>query len=158
EEVRKAARSFNLMRDRIKRLMDERTAMLAAVGHDLRTPITRLRLRAEFIEDEGTRGQMLRDIEQLNGLVQSALSFLRDGQAPEPRTMVDVAALLQTISDEYGDLGNKVRYQGPDHLPAKVRPDDLYRAVANLVDNAIRFGTDVVVKLNAGGRGVVIDV
>jgi len=158
EEVRKAARSFNLMRDRIKRLMDERTAMLAAVGHDLRTPITRLRLRAEFIEDEVTREQMLRDIEQLNGLVQSALFFLRDGQAPDTRTVVDLAALLQTISDEHGDLGNKVRYEGPDHLPAKIRPDDLYRAVSNLVDNAIRFGTEVVVKLKPVDHAVRIEV
>src|SRR5262249_42357960 len=97
EEVAKAARAFNSMRDRIKHLIDERTAMLAAVGHDLRTPITRLRLRAEFIEDPVTRQQMLRDVEQLNGLVQSALSFLRDGQTPDTSTTVDVAALLQTI-------------------------------------------------------------
>jgi signal transduction histidine kinase len=158
EEVRKAARAFNLMRDRIKRLMQERTAMLAAVGHDLRTPITRLRLRAEFIEDEAVREQMMRDLEQLNGLVQSALSFLRDGQTPDTSTTVDLAALLQTVCDEFGDLGNKVRYEGPDHLPAKLRPDDLYRAVSNLVGNAIRFGTEVVVTLNATDRTVLIDV
>jgi signal transduction histidine kinase len=158
EEVRKAARAFNLMRDRIKRLMEERTAMLAAVGHDLRTPITRLRLRAEFIEDEAVREQMLRDLEQLNGLVQSALSFLRDGQTPDTRTTVDVAALLQTVCDEFGDLGNKVRYEGPNHLPAKLRPDDLSRAVSNLVGNAVRFGTEVAVKLNATDRAILIDV
>src|SRR5262249_40201084 len=116
EEVAKVARAFNSMRDRIEHLIDERTAMLAAVGHDLRTPITRLRLRAEFVEDPVTRQQMLRDLEQLNGMVQSALSFLRDGQTPDTSTMVDVAALLQTICDEFGDLGNKVSYQGPNRL------------------------------------------
>jgi len=158
EEVAKAARAFNSMRDRIKHLIDERTAMLAAVGHDLRTPITRLRLRAEFIEDPVTRQQMLRDVEQLNGLVQSALSFLRDGQTPDTSTTVDVAALLQTICDEFGDLGNKVSYQGPYRLAAKLRPDDLSRAVSNLVANAIRFGSEVVVTLSSTDQTLGIDV
>src|SRR5262249_7674272 len=118
----------------------------------------RLRLRAEFVEDEVTRQQMLRDLEQLNGLVQSALAFLRDGQTRDTSTTVDLVALLQTICDEFGDLGNKVSYHCPDHLPAKLRPDDLYRAVSNLVGNAIRFGSEVVVTLRATGEAVLIEV
>jgi len=158
EEIRAVARAFNRMSDRVKTLVGDRTRMLAAMGHDLRTPITRLRLRSEFIGDSELRGQMLRDLEQMNAMTEGVLVFLRDGRTREALTAVDVAATLQTICDQFADLGHDVQYEGPDHATLTARPDDLRRAVANLVDNAVRYGAHVVVRLTAGGGTLCIAV
>jgi signal transduction histidine kinase len=147
EEIRAVAKAFNRMSDRVKTLVGDRTRMLAAMGHDLRTPITRLRLRSEFIGDSDLRGQMLRDLDQMNAMTEGVLVFLRDGQTREAAAVVDVASSLQTICDQFTDLGHDVQYQGPDHATLTARPDDLRRAVANLVDNAVRYGAHTVVRL-----------
>jgi signal transduction histidine kinase len=158
-EVRTAARAFNRMQARIRRMVEDRTRMLAAVSHDLRTPITRLRLRAEFIEDETTRAQMLRDLDQMSAMIHAALSYLRDGQSAEARSLVDLASVLQTICDEFTDVGHTVGYEGPDHLLAAVRADEVNRAVVNLVENAVKFGTCAVVRLRPiASESVEIDV
>jgi len=146
-EVRTAARAFNRMQARIRRMVEDRTRMLAAVSHDLRTPITRLRLRAEFVEDETTRAQMLRDLDQMSGMIHAALSYLRDGQTAEGRSLVDLASLLQTLCDEFADIGHAVAYDGPGHLLATLRSDEVSRAVANLVENGVKWGAHVVVRL-----------
>jgi signal transduction histidine kinase len=158
EEIRAVARALNRMRERIRKLVDDRTRLLAAMGHDLRTPITRLRLRSEFVGDEELRGHMLRDLDQMKAMTDGVLSFLRDGEPREAATRIDLASSLQTICDQFGDLGYAVRYEGPDHLTVTARPDDLQRAVANLVDNAVRHGTSTVVWLAATPQSVVIDV
>ena len=154
-QVRTAARAFDRLQDRIRRMVADRTRMLAAVGHDLRTPVTRLRLRAEFIEDAATRTQMLRDLDQMAAMIHAALSYLRDGKAAEGRALVDLASLLQTVCDELADMGHTVTYDGPDHLAALVRPDELRRAVVNLVENAVKFGTHAVVGLRLDAADVI---
>ena len=146
------------MRERIRKLVDDRTRMLAAMGHDFRTPITRLRLRSEFIADEELRGQILRDLDQMMTMSDSALSFLRDGQAHEDATAIDVATSLQTICDQFSDLGHTVTYRGPDHFTLVARPSDLHRAVANLVDNAVRYGSNTQVRLSRDEAALRIDV
>ena len=158
EEIRKAAQAFNRMRDRIRRLVEERTRMLASVSHDLRTPITRLRLRAEFVEDEAVRQAMLQDLRLMEVLTDSALSFLRDQSAREPVTAVDLPALLQTVCDQSGGLGGSVAYEGPNHLVLRCRPDTLARAVTNLVDNAVKYGSAATVRLTQLVDSVAIDV
>ena len=158
EEVRVVARAFNRMRDRIRSLVDDRTRMLAAMGHDLRTPITRLRLRSEFIADVDLRQQMLRDLDQMRAMTDSVLSFLRDGKARDDAIAVDLASSLQTICDQFADLGHDVTYHGPDHARLIVHADDLQRAVANLVDNAVRHGTRVTARLVASGGTWRIEV
>jgi signal transduction histidine kinase len=158
EEIRAVAKAFNRMSDRVKALVGDRTRMLAAMGHDLRTPITRLRLRSEFIGDSDLRGQMLRDLDQMNAMTEDVLVFLRDGQTRETVTAVDVASSLQTICDQFTDLGHDVQYQGPDHATLTARPDDLRRAVANLVDNAVRYGTHVMVRLTSDNAELCIAV
>ena len=92
EEIRFVARALNRMRERITGLIDDRTKMLAAISHDLRTPITRMRLRAEFIEDEIYRSRMLDDLDQMRSMLKSVLSFLRNGSRLETMTLADVAA------------------------------------------------------------------
>ncbi|WP_237152272.1 ATP-binding protein [Oryzibacter oryziterrae] len=154
-EIRAAIAAFNRMRGRIGKLMGEKTQMLAAVSHDLRTPITRLRLRAEFIEDDSIREPMLADLDHMAALVQAALTHLSGASSTEPFARADLPSLLQTIADQFADCGYAVSYEGPEKLPAKVRLRDLQRAVTNLVDNGIRHGTVVTIRLEAPRAGEV---
>ncbi|MDI3567263.1 ATP-binding protein [Bradyrhizobium sp. Arg816] len=158
EEIRSVARALNRMHERIARLMSDRTRMLAAISHDLRTPITRLRLRAEFIEDEGNRRRMLIDLDQMRSMLESVLSLLRNDRKIEAVTLVDIASTLQLIADQFGDMGHVVRYDGPASATAAARPDDLHRGVTNLVENAVRFGAEVTIRLDVSGTRLVIDV
>ena len=106
-------RALNRMRERITGLIDDRTRMLAAISHDLRTPITRMRLRSEFIEDETHRSRMLADLDQMRSMLESVLSFLRNGRRLEAMTLVDIASTLQLVADQFADMGHKVAYDGP---------------------------------------------
>jgi signal transduction histidine kinase len=158
EEIRSVARALNRMRERITGLIDDRTRMLAAISHDLRTPITRMRLRSEFIEDETHRSRMLDDLDQMRSMLESVLSFLRNDRKLESMTLADVASTLQLITDQFADIGRKVSYDGPGHAMATVRPDDLHRSVTNLVENAVRFGAEAVIRLRMSGDQLTIDV
>lgn len=158
EEIRSVARALNRMHERIARLMADRTRMLAAISHDLRTPITRLRLRAEFIEDDGNRKRMLIDLDQMRSMLESVLSLLRNDRKIEAVTLVDIASTLQVIADQFGDVGHVVHYEGPLSATAAARPDDLHRGVTNLVENAVRFGAEVTIRLDVDGTRLVIDV
>ncbi|QOZ78676.1 two-component sensor histidine kinase [Bradyrhizobium sp. CCBAU 53351] len=157
EEIRSAARALNRMRDRIATLMNDRTRMLAAISHDLRTPITRLRLRSEYIEDPAQRTQTVRDLDQMQSMLESVLSLLRS-ESPVKPTLVDVAALLQMVCEQFSDSGFAVTYSGPNRAAFVLRPDEITRAVTNLVENATRFGTQIDVALTTVGDRLVIDV
>jgi signal transduction histidine kinase len=158
EEIRAVARALNRMRERITVLIDDRTKMLAAISHDLRTPITRLRLRSEFIEDDGHRRHMLRDLDQMRSMLEAVLSFLRNDRKLEAMTLTDIASTLQLIVDQFADIGHAVTYDGPSHAMAMARPDDLHRAVTNLVENAIKFGTEAKICLTMSAQSATIEV
>ena len=158
EEIRSVAKALNRMRERITTLIDDRTKMLAAISHDLRTPITRMRLRSEFIEDDAHRSRMLRDLDQMRSMLESVLSFLRNDRKLESMTLVDVASTLQLVTDQFADMGHKVAYDGPEHAMATVRPDDLHRSITNLVENAVRFGAEATIRLRISPDTVTIDV
>ncbi|WP_375464983.1 ATP-binding protein [uncultured Methylobacterium sp.] len=160
QEVIAVSRALDRMRGRVRRLIDDRTQMLAAISHDLRTPITRLRLRAEFIDDEPARAMMLRDLDQMNALVEAALSFVRDGQGRDGDTkaLVDVASIVQTVCDGFADIGADVAVTGSRHALVLGRPDELQRAITNLVDNAVKYGGSARVGMEATARGVRIEV
>jgi signal transduction histidine kinase len=158
EEIRSAARALNRMRERITVLIDDRTRMLAAISHDLRTPITRLRLRSEFIEDEVHRSHMLRDLDQMRSMLEAVLSFLRNDSKLESMTLIDIASTLQLVTDQFADIGSKVSYDGPRHAMVTARPGDLHRAVTNLVENAVKFGAETTVRLKISPRAVTIEV
>jgi signal transduction histidine kinase len=158
EEIRLLARALNRMRQRITALMNDRTKMLAAISHDLRTPLTRMRLRCEFVEDELQRSRMLADLDQMHSMLGSVLSFLRNGRKLEPMTLVDIASILQLVSDQFADVGHNVIYVGPTHAMATVRPDDLMRSVTNLVENAVKYGKEIVVRLTVSGTCLTIDI
>jgi signal transduction histidine kinase len=157
-EIRSVAKALNRMRERITTLIDDRTRMLAAISHDLRTPITRMRLRAEFIEDEAHRGRMMSDLDQMRSMLESVLSFLRNDRKLEAMTLTDIATTLQLVTDQFADMGHKVAYDGPEHAMAIVRPDDLSRSVTNLVENSVRFGAMATIRLRALPDVVTIEV
>jgi signal transduction histidine kinase len=158
EEIRSVAKALNRMRERITTLIDDRTKMLAAISHDLRTPITRMRLRSEFIEDDAHRGRMLHDLDQMRSMLESVLSFLRNDRKLESMTLVDIASALQLVTDQFGDMGYKVAYDGPEHAMAMVRPDDLHRSITNLTENAVRFGAEATIRLGIAPDTMTIDV
>jgi signal transduction histidine kinase len=157
-EIRAAARALNQMRERIKGLIDDRTRMLAAVSHDLRTPITRLRLRCEFIEDGVMRDQMLDELAHMNTMVEGVLNFLRDGESREQAATIDLATSLQTICDQFADTGRDVRYSGPNHVVIRAKAAELQRAITNLIDNATRYGRKVDVRLTQAAPSVIIAI
>jgi signal transduction histidine kinase len=158
EEIRFVAKALNRMRERIGGLIDDRTKMLAAISHDLRTPITRMRLRAEFIDDEVHRHRMMSDLDQMRSMLESVLSFLRNDRKLEAMTLTDIASTLQLVADQFADIGHNVAYEGPEHAMATVRPDDLTRTITNLVDNSVRYAALVTIRLTASADTAVIEV
>jgi signal transduction histidine kinase len=147
-EIRRLIAGFNAMQARIRRLIDERTRALAAVGHDLRTPLARLQLRTEAIGDEALRRDVAADIEGMEAMVNSLLAFLGGEAEPERPRRVDLAVLCASIADDASDHGHDVRYEGPSHLECDVRASGFRRAIVNLVDNAVHYGERVVVRLD----------
>jgi hypothetical protein len=156
-EVAQAAAAFNTMADRIGRFVADRTTMLAAIGHDLKTPITRLRLRAEFVEDEAQRAKILADLDEMEAMITGTLAFARDEAAAEPMGRVDLAELLRTIADEANDVAGRevVSLAVPAHLVVEARPLALKRALGNLVRNAVVYAGGCVVNLWGPDRGMV---
>ena len=148
-EVRRAIRAFNRMQERLRRYVDDRTMMMAAISHDLRTALTRLKLRAEFIDDDEQRGKAVADLDEMQSMLESTLAFARDESVQEPRSRVDLAALLQSLCSDHADVGRNVRYQGPDRVAFDGRPVALRRAFGNLIDNAVRYGNEAQVTLSA---------
>lgn len=152
-EVRRAAHAFNEMQARIRRFVQDRTQMLAAISHDLRTPITRLKLRAEFVEDEAERARMLADLDEMERMIAATLAFARDDASHEERRPVDVAALVQGLAEDLG-----AGYDGPESLVAQARPMALKRAVANLLDNAVKYGGAARARVEARGSELAVVV
>lgn len=158
-EVRQAAHAFNEMQSRIRRFVSDRTQMIAAISHDLGTPITRLRLRAEFIEDEEQRSKMLADLDDMERMVSSALSFTRDEAPCEPRAMVDLRTLLHRVCDDLADSGQAVSLQDATAaVPYECRPVAMRRALGNLIDNAVKYGRRAEVSLRATADDIVIRI
>jgi len=157
-EVIRVVRAFNAMQDRIQRLIADRTQALAAVGHDLRTPIARMRLRIDMIPDGAMRDGMQRDAIEMETMIASLLAFLGGDESDRPFARADVAVLAATMVDDAGDHGHPVSYEGPDHLDADVRPHDLKRALDNLVSNALRHARNVVLSVERRGAHLVLRV
>jgi signal transduction histidine kinase len=139
-EVRRVIRAFNAMQARIHQLITDRTQALAAVGHDLRTPLARLQLRTDSIDDPVVRRAFEADVAEMEAMVCSLLSFLGGEDDPEKPVRTDVAVMTATIVDDAADRGEDATYAGAQHLEANVRPVGLKRAIGNLVENALHYG------------------
>lgn len=152
------ARSFNEMQQRLKRFVDERMQMLAAMSHDLRTPLTRMRLFAEYVPDEEQRRQVLSDIADMEVMVSSSLAFASDEIRREPHSPVDIATLLISLCDTFTDAGGQAAYEGPDHAPLSCRPVAVRRAFANLIDNGCKYGEGVRVSLRNEADAITVTI
>ena len=156
-EIREATRAFNTMQDRLLRYLDSRTGVLAAMSHDLRTPLTRLRLRVESVADAHLRARFRADLDEMEGLVRSALALFKgvaDDEALEP---VDVNVLLETLVAEYTELGSDVSIEGTALDVLEAKPRALKRCLTNLVDNALKFGKRAMIRID-DGEALVIGV
>jgi len=158
-EVRRATRAFNTMQTRVKRYIQDRTQMLAAISHDLRTPITRLRLRAEFVDDDEQRGKMMHDLNEMEAMIAETLVFARDDAANEPASHIDVAAVVASLCSDLSFSGREVAYAGPDSFEFLTRPLAFKRAITNLVDNALKYGKTAQVTMApaAGELRIYVD-
>lgn len=151
-ELRRATSAFNRMQERIRRLIEDRTRMLMAISHDLRTPLTRLRLHIEELASGVPRLHLLDEIALMDRLITSAISYISEGGAPEALEAADLPSLIETICDQFEDAGQAVVFEGPRHLTVRCLPLALGRALTNLIDNAIKFGSSVTVRLRPTGE------
>ncbi len=156
-EVREAAMAFNTMQTRIRSGIEERERFLAAVSHDLKTPVTRLRLRAEMLSDERLREDIRHDVDDMQQLIDDALDFLRGKSVEEPIQPIDLVALVESVVDDFAHTGH-VSLEAPETLRFNGRPRALQRALHNLVDNALKYGQSAKVALNEQTDGIVISV
>ena len=148
-ELRLAARAFNRMTARIRRLVDGRTLLLGAVSHDLKTMLTRLRLRAEFIEDPEQRAKATADLDEMQAMLNATLAFARDEATDESPGPVDLAALLRGLAADLAQTGRAASYHGPERLVVPGRPVALRRLFENLIDNALRHGGEARTSLRS---------
>ena len=152
-EVRRLTSAFNLMQERLERFISDRTRMIAAIGHDLRTPITSLKLRAELLDDEEARTRMLATLDDMQNMAEAALAFARDDAASEAARSVDLNALVESLVDDLNAIGKDVTFVPGDRLPYVCRPTALKRAIANVVENAVRYGVRARITLARGKSG-----
>lgn len=155
-EIRLAGQAFNEMQARVQRYVADRTTMLAAISHDLRAPLTRMRLRGEFIEDDEQQRKLFRDVDEMQAMVDASLDFFRDDSEQEPTTRFALSELIETVLDDFRDAGHEVAFDTPGGITYEGRPLTLRRAVANLVDNAINYGVRARVRLRARDTWVEI--
>src|SRR6185312_10450037 len=139
DDVRNAAIAFNAMTDRVTRTLQSQRQLLSAVGHDLRTPLTAMRINLEFVEDRDLRERLSANLDELQALTESVLSAAR-GAGGEAKRSIDLSALVESLCADLDDLGEPVTWQGHGSAPLACRPDEIRRAVRNLVENAVAYG------------------
>jgi signal transduction histidine kinase len=148
DDVKSAARAFNAMTDQVKRTLQSQRQLLSAVGHDLRTPITAMRITSEFIEDTEVRERMQKNLEELQELTEAVLSAA-SGAGGEQMRKIDLAALVESLCTDMDELGEPVSWETHDAAPVSCRPNEIRRAVRNLIENAVAYGKKADVRLNA---------
>jgi signal transduction histidine kinase len=157
-ELRQVIRTFNEMQAQIRKFVAYRTMMLAAISHDLRTPLTRVRLRGELIEDAEQQQRLFRDVDEMQSMVDGALAFFRDDAVAEATTTFDLANVLMTLVNDYADQQVEIPYEGPARAVYRGRPFALKRAFNNLVENSIKYATPPEIALRQETRSFVVTV
>lgn len=154
-EARELTTAFNVMQERIARHVEGRTRMLAAISHDLNTPITELRLQVELLDDEDLRQDMLDSLDELRAMVSETLDFVRGDAVQEATASVSLSALLDDLARRYRTLGTPVSWDRSADILCRCRPLALKRALTNLIDNALRHGGDAQISLMREASGSV---
>lgn len=158
DEIRQAIIAFNTMQAQIQHFIAERTHMLASISHDLRAPLTRMRLRSEFMEDLDHQGKLIRDVEEMQSMINAALAFFREDTHREQTTAFDLSELVQTIVDDYRDQHLHVDFEGPAHLVYEGRPLGIKRVIVNLLENALKYAQRPVIALTRDEYSICIEV
>lgn len=158
EDVRRASTAFNAMAERLGRQLNRQRQMLWALSHDLRTPITAIRLRAELVDDEAARQRLLASVEEMEQLTEQALALARAGASDEARVKVDLAEIARTLCGELQDMGVDVRTDADEPVIAECRPSEIARALRNLAENAAKYGGGGVMGVYREAGEVVVEV
>jgi signal transduction histidine kinase len=153
-EIAVAVSAFNHMQERLARYVEDRTAMVGAIAHDLRTPLTRLRFHAEAATDD-VRGRMIADIAQMEAMISGTLAFVRDATQPAQRTRLELSSLLESLADEMSETGLLVSVDRADRVVMDGDPVALRRLFGNLLENAVKFGRCARVRVFADGAAIV---
>jgi signal transduction histidine kinase len=157
-DLRRAIEAFNAMNRRLVSLLDEKDRMLGAIGHDLRTPLASLRIRAEAVEDAEVRGRMVATLDEMAAMLEDILILARSGRSREERRKVDVAALADAVVEEFRELGAEAEMDSSERQVAEIQPNLVRRAMRNLVDNAIKYGGSARVSVRREGDVLSIAV
>ncbi len=157
-EVSRAARAFNTMQQRLAAFIRDRTRVLAAMSHDLKTPITRLRLRAELLDDVELRAKFVKDLEEMESMVGATLDFMRGLEAREPAQPLDVMALLESLQEDAQEVGGKIAIEGAARAPYHGHPRALKRCLANLIGNAVQYGKSATITVSDAADRLQISV
>jgi signal transduction histidine kinase len=147
DEIHNTAVALNRMQSRIRRFVEDRTNMIAAISHDLRTPITSLRLRAEFIQDTETREKIIATLQELQAMADATLEFAREESISESTRVVDLASLGASVCDDLAEIGWNVKFEDSGRVPVRCRPEAIRRALRNVIENATRYGTSATVRV-----------
>ncbi len=146
-DLKQAIEAFNAMNIRVVALLDEKDRMLGAIGHDLRTPLASLRIRAENVEPESERERIIATIEEMSAMLEDILALARSGRARETERAMDVTALVDALVEEYRELGHDVTIDASERHVLTIQPNLMRRAIRNLIDNAVKFGGSARVAL-----------
>jgi signal transduction histidine kinase len=155
QDIHNAAVAFNAMTDQVSRTMESQRQLLSAVGHDLRTPITAMRISLEFIDDTEVRDRLRNSLDELQELTEAVLSAAR-GTGGELKRNVDLAALVDSLCADMDELGEPVKWDPPEAAPLSCRPNEIRRAVRNLVENAVSYGGNASVQLSRDDKNYEI--
>ena len=158
KELQEVVKTFNAMQAQIQKFVAYRTMMLAAISHDLRTPLTRMRLRGEFIEDPKQQARLFRDVDEMQTMVDEALAFFRDDATAEESTSFDLPQVLLSIANDYADQGVDIGYAGPAHAVYRGRPLTLKRAFTNVIDNAAKYARNPQIELACEETALVVAI
>lgn len=158
DDVRHLTVAFNRMQSRLRRFVEDRTRMVAAISHDLRTPITSMRLRAEFIDDEETRTKMISTLDEMKAMAESTLAFAREEAVTEETRAIDINALLGSLCADLCEIGWKVGFREGERTVWRCRPDALRRAFRNVIENAVRYGGSARVGFAVSAEGLEVMV
>jgi signal transduction histidine kinase len=157
-EIRRVVAAFNRMQERVRRYLVERGLLMSAISHDLKTPITRLRLRAEMLPDPELRAKMLRDLEEMQTMVGATLNFFAAVGKDSERQPVDIGALIDSLCEDRREAGQALSVQGAPIGPYRADPQALRRCLENLVENAIRYGTSADIEIKDSPERLRIEI
>ncbi len=157
-EVRETARAFNTMQQRLKNYIEDRAEILAAVSHDLKTPLTRIRLRADLMDDDELREKTRKDLDDMESMVAATLDFMRGTETGEASQRIDLMALLESVQQDAQEAGKTVSIEGRVASPYTGKPLALKRCLVNLVENAVRYGGSCEIRIEESERELTIDI